>query len=78
MPSSGPPSPSPLARAREGRWLGGVCAGIAQARGVPAGAVRAAFALAGLLGGVGVLAYLACWLIVPAEGESPEAGGGQR
>lgn len=65
-PSSPPP---PLTRAVHGRWLGGVCAGVAQARGIPVGTVRAAFAVAALVGGLGVLAYLAWWLIVPAEGE---------
>jgi phage shock protein PspC (stress-responsive transcriptional regulator) len=66
-PAPGPPPQ--LARSLRGRWLGGVCAGIAAARGLPASPLRAAFAVAALLGGLGVLAYLACWLIIPAEGE---------
>ena len=64
------PAPTPtLARATRGRWLGGVCAGFARTRGVPVAGVRGAFALAACAGGIGLLAYLACWLIVPAEGE---------
>jgi hypothetical protein len=39
--------------------------------------LRAAFAIAALLGGLGVLVYLACWLIIPAEG-SADAGEGSR
>jgi phage shock protein PspC (stress-responsive transcriptional regulator) len=68
-----PPVAAPLTRATRGRWIGGVCAGIAQARDVPVGAVRAAFALTAALGGLGVVAYLAWWLIVPAEGEEDAA-----
>ncbi|HET6509344.1 MAG TPA: PspC domain-containing protein [Baekduia sp.] len=63
------PPPPPLTRAAHGRWIGGVCAGIAQARAVPVAAVRVAFAAVACVGGLGVLAYLAWWLIVPAEGE---------
>ena len=70
------PAPPPrLARATRGRWLGGVCAGLARARGLPVAAVRGAFALAALVAGVGVLAYLACWLIVPVEGEEDGGAG---
>jgi phage shock protein PspC (stress-responsive transcriptional regulator) len=64
---------TPLTRATHGRWLGGVCAGIARTRGVPVAWARAAFALAALVGGIGVLAYVACWLIVPAEGDEDGA-----
>ena len=65
------PAPTPrLARATRGRWLGGVCVGFARTRGVPVAWVRGAFALAACVGGIGVLAYLACWLIVPGEGEA--------
>jgi len=56
-------------RAGHGRWLGGVCAGLARTRGLPVGGLRLAFVVASLIGGLGVLAYVACWLIIPAEGE---------
>ncbi|HEX4363092.1 MAG TPA: PspC domain-containing protein [Solirubrobacteraceae bacterium] len=71
-----PPSsdvPLPLSRAEHGRWLGGVCAGVARVRDLPVGRLRLAFVLGGLVGGIGVLAYLACWLIIPAEGDEAEA-----
>lgn len=67
--------PIPLvSRSRDGRWLGGVCAGLARARGLHPAWIRAGFVLGGLFGGAGVLAYLACWLIIPQEGEEPGAG----
>ena len=71
------PPPTALSRARQGRWLAGVCAGVARHRGLPVGSLRAAFAIAVLFGGVGVLAYLACWLIIPAEGDA-DIGDGPR
>lgn len=67
--------PSPLARRRRGRVLGGVCAGLAARSGRPVGHIRAAFVTAGLVFGLGLLAYLASWLILPAEGEDGEAPG---
>lgn len=69
------PAPAALSRVREGRWLAGVCAGVSAHRGVPVGPLRAAFALAALLGGVGVLVYVACWLIIPAEGDADAVEG---
>jgi phage shock protein PspC (stress-responsive transcriptional regulator) len=50
-----------------------VCAGFASIRGISAGWVRLAFIAATLLGGLGLIVYLACWLIIPAEGEDEEA-----
>lgn len=60
-----------VSRSRDGRWLGGVCAGLGRARGIYPSWIRAAFVFGGLIAGVGVLAYLACWLIIPLEGEEP-------
>lgn len=69
----GDPLPQPLRRAGEGRWLGGVCRGMANRWSMPVGQLRALFAVATLLGGLGLLAYAACWLVLPtdAEEESP-------
>jgi phage shock protein PspC (stress-responsive transcriptional regulator) len=64
-----PRLPVALTRAGHGRWLGGVCAGLARTRGLPVGGLRLAFVVAALLGGLGILAYVACWLIIPAENE---------
>ena len=67
--------PTPITRPRAGRWLGGVCAGLARRWEVPAGTVRLWFALGSVLLGLGVLVYVAAWLIFPAESED---GRGQR
>jgi phage shock protein PspC (stress-responsive transcriptional regulator) len=60
-----------VSRSRNERWLGGVCGGLARAREINPAWIRGAFVIGGLIAGVGVLAYLACWLIIPAEGEAP-------
>ena len=66
-PSSGAGRP-PLRRAYHGRMLAGVAAGIADYLGVDVTIIRVAFAVATLLGGAGVPAYLACLLLIPEEG----------
>jgi len=67
-----PTSPSdPGARRRRlerpvrGRYLGGVCAGLAEHLGLNVRHVRLAFALAGFAGGAGVAAYLFLWALTP-------------
>jgi phage shock protein PspC (stress-responsive transcriptional regulator) len=67
-----PGSPAGFARGRQGRWLGGVCVGLASASGRHVGWIRAAFVLGALVGGLGVALYLACWLIVPVRGDGEE------
>jgi signal transduction histidine kinase len=59
-----------LRRDLSGRWLGGVCAGIARRYGVDAWLVRLAFVVAAAAGGVGFALYALGWLVVPA-GETP-------
>ena len=60
-----------LSRSRDGKWLAGVCAGLARARGISAAPIRAGFVIGALIGGLGVLVYLVCWLIIPEQGEQP-------
>jgi phage shock protein PspC (stress-responsive transcriptional regulator) len=60
-----------VSRSRGDRWLGGVCAGLGRARGIHPAWIRGAFVIGGLIAGVGLLVYLACWLIIPVEGEEP-------
>jgi phage shock protein PspC (stress-responsive transcriptional regulator) len=67
-----PPVAGPR-RGRQGRWLGGVCVGLAQSSRLAVGWIRLAFVVGALLGGVGLALYLACWLIMPAGGEGAEA-----
>lgn len=62
-----------LRRSRSDRWLGGVCAGLAQMTGVVAWAWRLGFVLLLMCAGTGVLVYLLLWLLVPLEDE-PVAG----
>jgi phage shock protein PspC (stress-responsive transcriptional regulator) len=71
-PQTAAPGASPLVRPRRGRWLGGVCLAIAQARHLKLGWVRAAFVLATALGGLGAVVYVSCWLIVPSDDEPIE------
>jgi phage shock protein PspC (stress-responsive transcriptional regulator) len=66
------PGAIPLTRPRRGRWLGGVCLAIAQARHLKLAWVRAAFVLATALGGLGAVVYVSCWLIVPSDDEPLE------
>ncbi len=68
----GVPAAPALIRVAHGRWLGGVCAGLAPPRALKIGWVRLAFVAASLLGGLGIVAYCACWLILPLDAE-PEA-----
>lgn len=65
--------PAPLSRRRDG-WLGS-CAGLAARWDLPVGRVRTAFAVGAPCFGLGVLVYVACWLILPAEGENGAAAG---
>jgi signal transduction histidine kinase/phage shock protein PspC (stress-responsive transcriptional regulator) len=63
--TSTPPRP-PLLRRSDGRLVAGVATGIAQHLGVPVAAVRIVFALL-MVNGIGGLAYIGLWLLVPDE-----------
>jgi phage shock protein PspC (stress-responsive transcriptional regulator) len=58
-----------LERKLKGRWVAGVCAGVADYFGIDPVIVRVAFVVASIIWGLGVLAYLAAWVLVPEEGE---------
>src|ERR1700728_431488 len=62
----------PVARRQEGRWLGGVCSGVAHARAIDVVWVRLAFAVAAGCAGVGFVVYAACWLILPDPDDAPD------
>ena len=47
--------------------IGGVAAGLARHLAVPVVWVRAAFLVAAVLGGIGILFYAGLWLVLPAE-----------
>jgi phage shock protein PspC (stress-responsive transcriptional regulator) len=62
-----PPPAREWTRPRNGAWLGGVARGLADRFGVPPAAVRLAFVVAALVGGWGVVVYLALWILMPRE-----------
>ena len=66
-PSGAPPRPAPISRREDGRWLAGVAAGLGDRWDISPGLIRAGFVLAALVGGIGAFAYVACWLILPAD-----------
>jgi phage shock protein PspC (stress-responsive transcriptional regulator) len=61
-----------MRRDRSGRWLGGVCAGIARRYGIDPALVRLAFVIATAAGGFGLGAYVLGWILIPA-GDSGSA-----
>lgn len=67
--------PTPVTRATAGRWLGGVCQGIGEARGVSPAWLRIGVVALTLVGGLGAILYLAAWLILPTRSGSPDARG---
>jgi phage shock protein PspC (stress-responsive transcriptional regulator) len=59
--------PRRLVRTDDGRWLGGVCAGLGRYFDINPLVYRIAFAALALAGGTGVLLYIAAWLVIPGE-----------
>jgi phage shock protein PspC (stress-responsive transcriptional regulator) len=56
-----------LTRVDEGRWLGGVSAGLGRYFDINPLVYRVAFAALALAGGTGILLYAAAWLVIPHE-----------
>ncbi|MFD5326316.1 PspC domain-containing protein [Streptomyces sp. NPDC127092] len=56
-----------LARPRDGRVIGGVCAALARRFGISAWTMRTIFLVSCLLPGPQFLLYLALWVLLPAE-----------
>ena len=59
-----------LVRPRHGRYLAGVCAAIGRATNTDPVLWRVLLAVLGFFGGVGILVYVAAWLIIPGEGDT--------
>ena len=57
-----------LLRLREGRMVAGVCAGIAAQLKIDVTLVRLGFGIFTVFYGIGILAYLIAWAILPEEG----------
>ncbi len=58
-----------LERKVEGRWLAGVCVGLADYLGVDPNLIRVIVAVLTLFGGFGALIYLLAWALIPEQGE---------
>ncbi len=72
------PPPRRLMRSRSDRILGGVCGGLGRYFGADPILFRIGMVALVLLGGAGVLLYLAAWLLVPQEpAAAPAAPGAQ-
>jgi phage shock protein C len=56
-----------LYRSRSNRQVAGVCGGLAQYFGIDATLIRVLFVVLAVLGGSGIVLYLALWVIVPSE-----------
>ncbi|MFP4624572.1 MAG: PspC domain-containing protein [Gemmatimonadota bacterium] len=71
---SEPPRPA-LYRPREGRLIGGVCAGIARYIGWSATRVRLLYVAVSVLSAAfpGTLAYLVLWLLMPGDPRGPRS-----
>lgn len=68
VPSAEPVTGRPRAtRVSEGAMIGGVCTGLARHLGWPVLAIRIAFVALMLFQFIGVIAYGALWLLLPAE-----------
>lgn len=59
-----------LVRPLHGRYLAGVCAAIGRATNTDPVLWRVLLAVLGFFGGVGILIYVAAWLLIPAEGDT--------
>jgi phage shock protein PspC (stress-responsive transcriptional regulator) len=76
QPTAQAPGPRRLYRSRSDRVIGGVCGGVAKYFDIDPVLVRVGAVALAVLGGAGVLAYLAAVLLIPNEGEGglpPEA-----
>ena len=70
--------PAPRRRAYrvdDGRWLGGVCAGLSQHLGWPVTLLRLAFVALTMTQFVGVIVYAVLWVALPPEPPRPSAPG---
>ena len=56
-----------LYRSKKDRKVAGVCGGLGEYLGTDATVIRVLFIVLAVLGGAGLIIYLAMWLIVPQE-----------
>ncbi len=70
-PDENPPARDPLARASDGRMLMGVCAGLGRFTGMDPVLFRVGFAVLLLGSGIGVILYIAAFLLMREPGGGP-------
>jgi len=58
---------SGLVRPRQGRWIAGVCAGIADRFEMSRKTVRLLFVLSTILPGPQFIVYIGLWLVIPSD-----------
>ncbi|MES9543437.1 MULTISPECIES: ATP-binding protein [unclassified Actinomadura] len=73
-----PATPARLERAAEGRLIAGVSRGLASHLGVDVFLIRGAFVLLTVASGLGLAAYAAFWILVPAQEKAPAEAGRRR
>jgi phage shock protein C len=56
-----------LYRSKSNRQLAGVCGGLAEYFNLDATLIRVLFVILAVLGGSGVIIYIAMWIIVPKQ-----------
>ncbi|QQR92789.1 MAG: PspC domain-containing protein [Candidatus Iainarchaeum archaeon] len=56
-----------LYRSSTDKVLGGVCGGIAEYLGVDPVVIRLIWVVASLFWGIGIIAYILAWIIIPAR-----------
>jgi len=56
-----------LYKANTGKMLDGVCAGVAEYFDIDPTVIRVAWAIVSCFAGIGILAYIACALIMPRK-----------
>jgi phage shock protein PspC (stress-responsive transcriptional regulator) len=56
-----------LVRPRNGRWIAGVCAALADRFGISRRVMRLLFVLSIVLPGPQVLIYVLLWILIPSE-----------
>ncbi len=62
-----------LYRSRKDRKIAGVCGGFAAYMGIDPVIPRLIWVIFALAAGIGLLAYVLCWLVIP---QAPEGSGG--
>lgn len=62
-----------LTRPRHGRMIAGVAAAFADRTGIDVGLIRVGFVVSLFFGGLGLVAYVAAWILIPEEGQTQSA-----